>query len=123
MFDKILQINLLLDFYGQLLTDKQQNILQLYYIDDLSLMEIAEQLGISRQAVYDTMKRTEKILYDYEEKLGLLTKFVYSQDRIQEIVKISCNIEFGLTNNIFSNDEILSEINKIIKISKDILEK
>lgn len=123
MFDKILQINLLFDFYGQLLTEKQQNILQLYYIDDLSLVEIAEQLGISRQAVYDTMKRTEKILYDYEEKLGLLTKFLHSQDRIQEIVQISCNIELSLMNNIFSKEEVLCEINKIKEISKDILEK
>lgn len=68
---KNLQINNLLDLYGCLLTEKQLNIMNMYYNDDLSLGEIAEQCGISRQGVHDTVKRCEDTIVDYESKLGL----------------------------------------------------
>lgn len=63
---------LLYDFYGKLLTPKQQEVMQLYYEQDLSLSEIAEELKITRQAVYDILKRSEQSLEKYEKKLGLL---------------------------------------------------
>jgi len=63
---------LLYDFYGKLLTPKQQEVMQLYYEQDLSLSEIAEELKITRQAVYDILKRSEQALEKYERKLGLL---------------------------------------------------
>jgi predicted DNA-binding protein YlxM (UPF0122 family) len=72
MIEKVLEISMLYDFYGQMLTDKQRDIIELYYNDDLSLGEISESLGISRQGVYDMLKRSEKILYGYEEKLCLV---------------------------------------------------
>ena len=68
---KNLEICSLLDFYGNMLTEKQLDIMDLYYNDDLSLGEIADRLGISRQGVHDAVKRGEEVLWDYEKKLGL----------------------------------------------------
>ena len=70
--DKNVEICLLLDFYGNLLTDRQREIMTLYYEDNLSLAEAAEELNISKQGVADSIKRSEKILYETEEKLQLL---------------------------------------------------
>ena len=68
---KNLEIGLLLDLYGKLLTDKQFEVLDVYYNDDLSLAEIAEQYDISRQGVHDAIKRGEELLVGYEKTLGL----------------------------------------------------
>ena len=70
--DKNVEICLLLDFYGNLLTDRQREIMTLYYEDNLSLAEAASELNISKQGVADSIKRSEKILYETEEKLQLL---------------------------------------------------
>jgi uncharacterized protein len=75
MLEKTTRINYLLDFYQALLTSKQQKYMTLYYLDDYSLSEIAELFDISRQAVYDNIKRTEAMLEDYEAKLTLLEKY------------------------------------------------
>ena len=70
--DKNVEIALLLDFYGNMLTDRQREIMNLYYEDNLSLSEIAEELNISKQGVSDSLKRSEKVLYDTESKLKLM---------------------------------------------------
>ncbi|WP_017727280.1 putative DNA-binding protein [Halalkalibacterium ligniniphilum] len=75
MLDKTLRMNYLFDFYQSLLTAKQRKYMSLYYLDDFSLGEIAEEFEVSRQAVYDNIKRTEAMLEEYEQKLSLLTKF------------------------------------------------
>ncbi|MEH7415426.1 putative DNA-binding protein [Neobacillus drentensis] len=75
MLEKTTRMNYLYDFYYSLLTPKQQSYMSLYYLDDYSLGEIAEEYDVSRQAVYDNIKRTEAMLEEYEEKLLLLQKF------------------------------------------------
>ncbi|MBS4177150.1 putative DNA-binding protein [Bacillus sp. FJAT-49731] len=75
MLEKTTRINYLFDFYQALLTPKQRSYMSLYYLDDFSLGEIAEEYEISRQAVYDNIKRTEAMLEEYEEKLLLFQKF------------------------------------------------
>ena len=72
--EKTKRVNDLIDLYGNLLTSNQLNILELYYMEDLSLKEIAEELNISRNAVFDTLKRSLNVLEDYESKLNLLVK-------------------------------------------------
>lgn len=74
MFEKDLNISYLLDFYGELLPDRKRSVMDMYFNEDLSLAEIAEQIGISRQGVRDMIKKSEDELYFYEEKLGLAKK-------------------------------------------------
>ena len=81
---KNLEIAYLLDFYGDMLTEKQRNAIDLYYNDDLSLAEIAQAADISRQGVRDNIKRAEQILTELEEKLGLAKRFSDSIEKISE---------------------------------------
>lgn len=85
--DKIYYITLLLDFYGELLTEKQRSVMASYYFDDYSLNEIAEEHSITRQAVQDMIKRTEKLLKQYEEKLMLVDKYLERKEKVEVIVK------------------------------------
>jgi uncharacterized protein len=75
MLEKTNRMNYLYDFYQALLTPKQSSYMALYFLDDYSLGEIAEEYNVSRQAVYDNIKRTEAMLEEYEEKLLLFDKF------------------------------------------------
>lgn len=84
-FDKITQVSLLYDFYGQLLTKRQREVMFLYHEENLSLSEIAEEFSISRQGVHDALKNAEKALYGYEKKLGLVKKFEESRSAIDSI--------------------------------------
>ncbi len=79
MFEKNLEIGYLLDFYGDILPERRRDIMELYYNDDLSLSEIAEQLGITRQGVRECIKKTETELFFYEEKLGLRRRLAEAQ--------------------------------------------
>ncbi|WP_050635368.1 YlxM family DNA-binding protein [Candidatus Stoquefichus sp. SB1] len=83
--EKKQRVNLLMDCYIDLLTDKQREYLSLYYEEDLSLSEIAEDLDVSRNAVYDNLKRAVTSLEDYEKKLHLLEKHIQRMDLIQRI--------------------------------------
>ncbi|WP_199256865.1 putative DNA-binding protein [Heyndrickxia camelliae] len=75
MLEKTTRMNYLFDFYQSLLTPKQRSYMSFYYLDDFSLGEIAEEFEVSRQAVFDNIKRTENMLEEYEEKLLLFQKF------------------------------------------------
>ena len=71
MFEKNLNIGYLLDFYGELLSERKRSVMDMYYNEDLSLAEIASEIGISRQGARDIIKKSEEELIFYEEKLGL----------------------------------------------------
>ncbi|MDA8233226.1 MAG: putative DNA-binding protein [Clostridia bacterium] len=85
--EKVTRMAMLYDFYGQLLTDRQRHLFELYYDHDLSLGEIAEELEITRQAVHDLLKRSEKILEEYETKLGLVNKFLTESQHLFRLVE------------------------------------
>lgn len=99
--DKILFLTMLYDFYGELLTDKQKNMFELYHLNDLSLNEISIEFGISRQAVLDSVKRTEKLLIQYEDKLFLIDKYTHRKKIIQEIInKLTDTSDYNLKDNL-----------------------
>ncbi|SUY47272.1 DNA-binding protein [Clostridium putrefaciens] len=102
-------ISLLFDFYGELLTEKQLNIMNLYYNEDLSLVEIAEINETSRQAIYDTIKTCYKLLMNYESKLRLLEKSLELSENIKEICIKLDKVE----KNFDSTEESYIEINNI----------
>ena len=83
--DNILKQALLYDFYGELLTVRQKEIYEQFVLEDLSLGEIAGNAGISRQAVHDLIKRCDKILRGYEDKLHLVSKFLTVKEKLHEI--------------------------------------
>ncbi len=83
--EKIVEQSLLFDFYGELLTNHQKEIYEEYVSENLSFSEIAEQHGISRQGVHDLIKRCNHILYGYEDKLQLLTRFLRMQKKVRMV--------------------------------------
>jgi len=85
--DKRVQISALFDLYGPALSERQRDVLQLYYNDDLSLAEIAEDTGITRQGVRDAIKKAEKELADLEARLGFLKKTERLRDKAEELAK------------------------------------
>lgn len=85
MIEKFLRVSALFDFYGALLTEKQMRCLEMHFSNDLSLSEIADQFGVSRQAIYDIIHRSEQTLNAYEDKLGLLARHEEEQKKIREI--------------------------------------
>ena len=109
---KDLSISLLMDFYGQLLTDKQLSALEYYYNDDLSLAEIAEQMNISRQGVRDFIKRGEKQLDDFEKKLGLAGRFEKIKDKIEKIDSLADALatEGGMKGEILTLKKLTGQV-------------
>ena len=85
--EKTNRMNALFEFYAALLTDKQMNYIELYYADDYSLAEIAEEFCVSRQAVYDNIKRTEKILEAYEMKLHMYSDYIVRSQIFDDIME------------------------------------
>ncbi len=83
--EKTNRMNALFEFYSTLLTEKQMNYMELYYAYDFSLAEIAEEYGVSRQAVYDNLKRTSKILEDYERKLHIYSNYIVRGEILDEM--------------------------------------
>lgn len=88
MFEKNLNIGYLLDFYGDVLTDRKKEALDSYYNNDMSLSEIADDMGISRQGVRDIIKKSEEELLFYEERLGLAKKFDEAQKHARRALEI-----------------------------------
>ena len=73
--ERTMRVNYLYDFYQSLLTDKQQKYIELYYLEDFQFSEIAEEMSVTRQAVYDNLKRSRDMLEQYEETLGMYKNF------------------------------------------------
>lgn len=88
MLEKLERLILLYDFYGPLLTDRQKQAIELHYEADLGLTEIAQQMGITRQGVYDLLKRTEGLLEEYELRLRLAARFQEDRKRIEKAYRI-----------------------------------
>lgn len=88
MFEKDLEIGFLLDFYGDVLSERKRTVLDYYYNDDLSLAEIAEEIGISRQGVRELIKKAEDELHFYEEKLGLAKRFRTAQKEAGKLLSL-----------------------------------
>ena len=116
MIAKVIKVNglleqaLLYDFYGELLTDHQKEIYEQFVLEDLSLSEIAESAGISRQGVHDLIKRCNKILEGYETKLHLVEKFLSVKEKVQEI------------NELLDSESKDPVIQNVRQIAVDILE-
>lgn len=107
MLEKTVEISVLYDFYNQLLTEKQKNIVDLYYNQDLSLGEIADEFDVSRQAVYDMLKRTERLLYQYEEKLNFIRLIDIKNKKISDILNSVISLENELA--LISSSEKLTK--------------
>lgn len=105
--EKAVYLSLLLDFYGDLLTEKQRELADLYYNENLSLSEIAENGGISRQAVRDTLLRAEASLRETEEKTGLLARYTKLQKQIGEAEGLLRNVG-ELNARSLNSPELLS---------------
>lgn len=111
--EKNVQVGLLFDFYRNILTDKQAECVDLYYNEDLSLSEISEHLGITRQGVRDNIKRAEHSLYQIEEQLGLLQRFLSIKEKLAYIDEVIREIEQSPYIK-FLSDDIKRKINEIL---------
>lgn len=120
MVEKLVEIGMLFDFYGKLLTEKQFNVIEMFYIEDLSLSEIGEELNITRQGVYDTLKRAEEKLYQFEKTLGLASKFRESHKDIKRILDLANDIKDSV--EIEDYKRIIDSVNQIEDISLEILD-
>ena len=117
--DKNLDIGMLMDFYGQMLTDKQTEAVDFYYNQDFSLSEIAEQMKISRQGVRDLIKRAEKQLFEFEEALGLVERFLSINRKIKKIESY-CNELYEKSNEAETKSTIKEISNLIDEITENI---
>lgn len=104
-----MRLNYLFDFYQSLLTPKQQEYMSMYYLEDLSLVEISQLANVSRQAIYDNIKRTEAILESYEEKLLLYEKF---EKRTQLLNQLQ-----SIVHEQSKSDKVDGIIHQLIEIS------
>ena len=117
MFEKNLNISILLDFYGDIRSERQNDMLDMYYNEDFSLAEIAEKFEISRQGVRSVLKKGETILIDMEKKLHLASRF---SKMLKKSVEIATELE-NINQNINNND-ISSRIHSLIKEIKEMAE-
>ena len=118
---KDLEISMLYDFYGDLLTEKQQEVIELYYNEDLSLAEIAAHSGITRQGVRDSIKRAENQLLDFEERLGLAQRFREIKATLEAITKNAFEIE-QINNRHFNSGEISKRLDNITALANHVAE-
>lgn len=119
---KNLEMSYLLDFYGNVLTEKQRDMMQQYYNMDLSLSEIADNFGITRQGVRDSIKRGESVLLELEEQVGFADKYRSIMDGIDKIKTLAQNIAFYNSASYTTNDEIHKSATDIMRIIDSLAE-
>ena len=114
--DKKVEISMLCDIYGKLLTGKQFEFINDYYNNDLSLSEIAENSNITRQAVRDIIKKGERKLFEYEEKLLFMKKTITQEQKIQAILSELTKIQTNSSDRKIANilDSIKKELNCLV---------
>ncbi|MFD2616912.1 putative DNA-binding protein [Terrilactibacillus laevilacticus] len=110
MLEKTLRVSALYDFYQNLLTPKQQQYMTLYYLNDFSLGEIAEEFEVSRQAVYDNLKRAVVMLESFESKLELLSKYQTRLKLFSELRSCLLDIDSSRLENI---DHIMDKLENL----------
>lgn len=111
--EKDIESSLLLDFYGNLLTEKQKEVMNLYIECDTSLSEIASIIGSSRQAVYDMIKVSEKSLNDFENKLGCVKKYLENRNDLIECENLLEEIQ--KQSDIKTLDKAIEKVQKVLK--------
>lgn len=119
---KNLEISLLLDFYGDVLTEKQRDVMEQYYNDDLSLAEIADNFGITRQGVRDSIKRGEGIILELEEKVGFAKRYRAVQQGISQLESLARDIQFENANGYTPNKRIDDSAHRMLEIIGQISE-
>ena len=112
MFEKDLNIGYLLDFYGDVLSERRRGILESYYFEDYSLAEISEELGISRQGVRDAIKKAEEELRFWEAKLGLAARHTALREQARRVA--------GLMEVASISDELRSEVRLLTELAQGI---
>ena len=118
---KDLGFSILLDYYGMVLTEKQRNILTEYYNDDLSLAEIAENYGITRQGVRDAIKHGENTLKELEEKVGFAARYRRVQQKLEELEQMVIDARFECTGpNGLTTTEYEHQLTGMLKLIRSI---
>ena len=120
MKNQAFRMALLFDFYGDVLTDRQKEFYDLYYNEDLSLAEIAENYGITRQGVRDVIVRAEAILTDLEDKTGLIRRFHAMRSQLSDMVK---DAEGILAQNAKYDDAQIDLLARRIRDAADAMSK
>ena len=112
---KNLEISFLLDFYGDVLTERQREVMEQYYNDDLSLAEIADNFGITRQGVRDSIKRGEGIILDLEQKVGVAARYRAVQQGVAQLESLARSIRFANSNSYSPNAEIERDVDQMLE--------
>lgn len=119
---KNLELSYLLDFYGDVLTEKQRDVMEQYYNDDLSLAEIAENFGITRQGVRDSIKRGESILLDLEDKVGFAARHQSMQKKMAELEALVRDIDYRNSAGFAKNEDITKCTLRMLQIVQSLTE-
>lgn len=119
---KDLEMGYLLDFYGEALTEKQREMLRQYYNEDLSLSEIGENFGITRQGARDTIKHGESALLDLEQKVGFAARYRRVQQKLEELQQMVIDARFECTgpNARLTTTEYVATLNRMLELIRSI---
>ena len=112
---KNMESSCLLDFYGDVLTERQREVMEQYYNDDLSLAEIADNFGITRQGVRDSIKRGEGIILDLEQKVGFAARYRAVQQGVAQLESLARSIRFANSNSYSPNAEIERDVDQMLE--------